>query len=202
MFWERFGKIPTSYFEHSMREMLGEQADLHHVCSLSADPGSLAMWSLYAERHAGIVFGISSSLDRVIADKGRDLIKMAYSPRRSHTPINNPKFEDIVSSMWTKGTDWEHQQEWRIISETGTFDFLECGEVKEVIFGYRYDPNVSGDKAEHMRRAFRDTKFFDASPSPTEHRIMSVPIISPAANRQSPDRSTNSGDHNQAPLST
>ena len=174
---EEYGKIPTSYFEESMREILSEQGDFPYVCSLSAELGSLAMWSLYAGRHTGIVFGISSSLNRLIADKGRDLQQMFYSQERPHTPANNPKMEDVVPALWTKGMDWEHQREWRIRSETDETDYLERGEVKEVIFGYRFDPKVSGNKAEQMARdVFLQTEFFDPHPGPTEHKMISVPI--------------------------
>ena len=153
---EEMGKIPPEALEDIGREILKEQAEFPYVCSLTAEPGSLAMWSLYAQRHAGIVFGIGSSCNRLIADKGRDLQKMVYSPHRPHTPFNNPKFEDVVPALWTKGMDWEHQQEWRILSETDATDYLICGEVKEVIFGYRYDPKVLGEKAEHMQREIID----------------------------------------------
>jgi hypothetical protein len=175
---EEMGKIPPEALEEIGREVLQEQAEFPYVCSLSAEQGSLAMWSLYAQRHAGIVFGISSSSNRLIADKGRNLQKMVYSPRRPNTPFNNPKFEDVVSALWTKGTDWEHQQEWRILAESDAADDLACGEVKEVIFGYRYDPRVSGEKAEHMKRElFQQTKFFDAFPSPTEHKMANRPTV-------------------------
>jgi hypothetical protein len=169
---EELGKIPPYALEEIGRDVLKEHGDFPYVCSLSAEPGSLAMWSLYADRHAGIVFGISSRFDRLIADKGRSLQRMFYSPNRFHTPFNNPKFEDVAPALWTKGMDWEHQQEWRILAESDAIDYLECGEVKEVIFGYRYDPHTTGDKAEHMKReVFKQTKFFDAFPSPTEYKM-------------------------------
>jgi Protein of unknown function (DUF2971) len=175
---EEMGKIPPEALEEIARDVLREQAEFPYVCSLSAEPGSLAMWSLYAQRHAGIVFGISSSCNRVIADKGRDLQKMVYSPHRPNTPFTNPKFEDVAPALWTKGMDWEHQQEWRILSASDATDYLVCGEVKEVIFGYRYNSTVSGDKAEHMKREwFQQTKFFDAFPSPTEHRMATRPTV-------------------------
>jgi len=179
--FEELGKVPPSALEEIWRDVLkehsGEDSYFPYVCSLSAEPSSLAMWSLYAHRHAGIVFGISSRCDRLIADKGRELQKMIYSPNRLHTPFNNPKFEDVAPVLWTKGLDWEHQQEWRILAESDATDYLECGEVKEVIFGYRYDPSTTGDKAEHMKReVFKQTKFFDAFPSPTEYKMAVRPI--------------------------
>lgn len=177
IFFEELGMLSTSYLEELMREVIKDQGEFPYVCSLSAEPGSLAMWSLYAQRHAGIVFGISSRCDRLIADKERELQQMVYSPDRPNTPFNNPKFEDVISALWTKGTDWEHQQEWRILAENGATDYLMRGEVKEVIFGYRYAPKVTGDKAEHMKReVFQQTKFFDAFPSPVEHKMIARPI--------------------------
>jgi hypothetical protein len=188
-FFRELGKIPSPALEELGREVLQESAEFPYVCSLSAEPGSLAMWSLYAQRHGGIVFGIRSDCNRLIADKGRELQKMVYSPRRPNTPFNNPKFEDVIPALWTKGMDWEYQQEWRILSVTGDTDYLVCGEVKEVIFGYRYDPKVSGQKAEHMKREmFQQTKFLDAFPSPTQHKMETRPTVPVENPGQTPDK--------------
>jgi hypothetical protein len=74
--------------------------------------------------------------------------------------------------LWTKGTDWAHQEEWRILSDSDEVEYLERGEVKEVIFGHRYDPAVDGDKAEHAKKdVFQGTQFFDAVPSPTKFKM-------------------------------
>jgi Protein of unknown function (DUF2971) len=176
--FEEYGMIPPAALEDMMRDVLKDMGEFPYVCSLSAEPSSLAMWSLYAQRHAGIVFGMSSGCDRLIADKGRDLQKMIYSPHRPNTPAANPKMEDVVPALWTKGMDWEHQQEWRILAQSDATDYLMCGEVNEVIFGYRYDPKVLGEKAEHMKReVFQRTKFFDAYPSPTEHKMATRPTV-------------------------
>ena len=108
-YYKELGKLPPAYLEKLMRETREEQNKLvPYICSMSADPGSLAMWSLYAERHAGIVFGISSKLSRVILEKGRIVYGMLYSPNRPHTAFNNPKAEDVAPTLWTKGLDWEH----------------------------------------------------------------------------------------------
>jgi hypothetical protein len=182
--FEEYGKIPPEALEEIMRDVMKDAADFPFVCSLTSEPGSLAMWSLYAERHAGIVFGITPPLDRLIANKDRGLQKMVYSPHRPHTPANNPRPEDVVSVLWTKGMDWEHQQEWRIHSETGATDYLQDGEIKEVIFGYRYDPKISGEKEEYMKRdVFRQTKFFDALPSPMEYKMATRPTRINGADR-------------------
>ncbi|MFZ1221170.1 MAG: DUF2971 domain-containing protein [Chthoniobacterales bacterium] len=179
IFFENLGKISPEALEAIGREVLEEQAEFPYVCSLSAEPGSLAMWSLYAQRHSGIVFGITSDCHRLISASGRVLQKISYSPLRPNTPFNNPKVENVVSALWTKGTDWEHQQEWRILAHNGTTDYLIGGEVKEVIFGYRYDPIISGAKEEHMGRdVFQQTKFFDAFPSPTEYKMATRPTTS------------------------
>lgn len=176
--WEEYGMIPPEAMEDIMREVLEEQAEFPYVCSFTPEPGLLAMWSLYAQRHAGIVFGISSRCDRLIADKGRGLQKMVYSMDRPHTPANNHKMEDIVPALWTKGLDWERQQEWRIHSETDATDYLVNGEIEEVIFGYRYNPKVSGEKEEHIKRdVFKQTRFLDAFPSPTQYKMATRPTV-------------------------
>jgi hypothetical protein len=176
-FYQELGLLPSEYLEKIMRERISEGCSglKTCICSLVARCDSLAMWRQYAERHHGIVFGIGSDLHRVIADKGRFLQEVVYpeSNKRPSTPFNNPKGSDIAQVAWTKGRDWSYQEEWRIISDNPETDFLEPGEVKEVIFGYRY----SGNKSDVMRRLiFKDTKFFDAYPSPTDYRMERVEV--------------------------
>jgi hypothetical protein len=167
-FFERLGLLPASYLEERLREELARLTASTHICSLSAPNHSLALWSLYADRHAGIAFGISSAFGRVIAQKGRFLERVRYSTKRPNTPFNNPKPADVVSVFWTKGTDWSHQEEWRIISQTNETDILRCGEVLQVIFGYRY----TGDKEKYMQsEIFKETRFFEAFPGPSGYRM-------------------------------
>lgn len=183
--FEELGKFPATALEEIARDVAKDfatkSAPFPFVCSLSAIPHSLAMWSLYADQHRGIVFGISPRLNRLISDKGRVLQKMHYSENRPHTAFSNAKFEEIAAALWTKGTDWAHQEEWRIMAEGDARDDLQRGEIEEVTFGYRYDPNVLGSKEEHMQQdIFSDTKFFDSFPDPTHYK-MARRDIRPAA---------------------
>lgn len=167
-FFERLGLVPAPYLEERLREELAKLTASTYICSLSAPNHSLALWSLYADRHAGIAFGISSTFGRVIAQKDRFLARVRYTTKRPNTPFNNPKPADVVPVFWTKGTDWSHQGEWRIISQTNETDILRCGETLQVIFGYRY----TGDKERYIRsEIFKKTRFFEAFPSPSEYRM-------------------------------
>ena len=168
IFFEKLGLLSPSYLEQRLREGMDKWSPSTYICSLSAPNYSLALWALYADKHAGIAFGISSTLGRVIAQKDRFLEKVRYTERRPSTPFNNPRPEDVAQVFWTKGTDWSHQKEWRIISPSNETDMLRCGEVAEVIFGYRY----AGDKEKYRHREiFKQTRFFEAFPSPSEFRM-------------------------------
>jgi hypothetical protein len=174
-FYEGLGMVSPSYLEAKMRERISQGHGYSaFICSLVARPDSLAMWHQYGDKHRGIVFGIGSDLQRVIADKGRFLKKVIYpeSNERPNTPFNNPNIAEIAHLFWTKGQDWSYQQEWRIISDNPETDLLGPGEVKEVIFGYRY----SGDKSEVMKKPiFKDTKFLEAHPDPKYYRMEVCP---------------------------
>jgi hypothetical protein len=102
-FYKRLGKFPPAKLEKWLREFREEHMKGFFACSMTAERGSLAMWSLYAERHTGIVFGISSTLRRVILDKGRIIYRMHYSPHRPDTPFNNPKGEDVAPAFMDEG---------------------------------------------------------------------------------------------------
>lgn len=174
IFYEELGMLSPTYLEKLMRELISEgQGYTTCICSLVARPDSLAMWHQYAAMHRGIVFGIGSDLDRVIAGKRRFLMQVDYPAdnNRPNIAFNDPKLTDIAHMFWTKGQDWSYQKEWRIISDNPETDYLECGEVKEVIFGYRY----SSDKSEVMTRPlFKETEFFEAYPDSTQYQMARV----------------------------
>jgi Protein of unknown function (DUF2971) len=107
------------------------------------------MWSQYGDHHRGIAFGIRSNLNRVILDRGRFIQQVKYpaTNERPHTRFINPKWADVQHVLWTKGKEWEYQKEWRIISTNPDTDFLQPGEVAEVIFGWRFkQAQESGDE--------------------------------------------------------
>lgn len=171
-FYKELGRLSPEYLEQEMRELNSKgEGYTAYVCSLVARPDSIAMWCQYAEDHRGIVFGIRSNLHRVISDKGRFIEQVEYPPtnERLHTPFNNPKLdEEIARVFWTKGLEWDYQEEWRIISGNAETDFLESGEVAEIVFGWRFD----GDKERVMgSEVFEATRFFEATPCPTHYRM-------------------------------
>ena len=163
--------LPPAYLEQMLRDLISQgHGPTLYICSMVARADSIAMWSLYAEKHKGIVFGISSNLNRVIGDNGRFLQQVEYPPinERPHTPFNNPKLDDVKHVLWTKGVEWAYQKEWRIISGNGETDFLQSGEITEIIFGWQYE----GDKERWMRsEIFETTRFFDAAPCATHYRM-------------------------------
>ncbi|MBV9645225.1 MAG: hypothetical protein JO334_16825 [Verrucomicrobia bacterium] len=59
----------------------------------------------------------------------------------------------------------------------GETDFLQSGEIAEVIFGWQF----KGYKEAVMRNEiFKNTRFFDASPCPTHFRMLIREIKSPS----------------------
>src|SRR5713101_1481396 len=180
IFYKQLGIVSPAYLEQLMRELVSKgQGYMAYICSLVARPDSIAMWSRYAEDHREIVFGIPSNLNRVISDKGRFVQQVEYPPtnERPHTPFSNPKLDDIAHVFWTKGREWEYQQEWRIISGNAETDVLQSGDIAEIIFGWRF----AGDKKHVMKSAiFEGTRFFDATPCPTHYRMSICEIEMPS----------------------
>ena len=137
----------------SLRNLLQEIG----ICSLSAVPNHLLMWSHYANHHRGFCVEYDcheGTQLRTLAHRVRYEDKM---PSISVADISGPKKEEVLDSLWlTKAKCWSYEEEWRLMDLEGNKSVKAPSDVLSVIFGakmpesdrimiaqsLRHEPNV------------------------------------------------------------
>ena len=102
--------------------------------SLSANPKHPLMWTHYANSHCGICIGIRRSY----LEQFGELQSVRYSKRVPKFLPNDTNRVKLGKPFLSKASDWEYEQEWRIIRSDGVrfFEFpIEA--IATIILGYR-----------------------------------------------------------------
>ena len=84
--------------------------------SLSEKSDSLLMWAYYTRSHEGFMIGFDSG-HSFFDGKGRGiykLLKVFYSDKRPNVGLSELS---LIDTYFTKGIDWEHEQEWRLFAD-------------------------------------------------------------------------------------
>ncbi len=89
---------------HGFQEYFAKEVAM---ISLSSQRDNLAMWSYYAEKHAGIVLGIKTR-----AFLPMPLYKVKYSRNRPRIGQHETD-EDNIRKFTVKAPAWSHEREWR-----------------------------------------------------------------------------------------
>ena len=99
------------------RMQLLEISDRYKYLCLSAQPDSILLWALYAEKHQGFVIGVNSSMFA-----RSNLEKVSYSRKRPSVNIRTALVATTgrMMALWrrvvrTKSPDWRHEKEYRCI---------------------------------------------------------------------------------------
>jgi len=162
--------VGGEYLENGMRELLSDQSPALFICSMTERWDSGAMWGLYAEHHKGIVFGLSTAIDRVCQLNRAYLADVKYSEVRPQMPFSVIDRRVIKESIRTKSIDWSYQKEWRLVSDSDANEWLNAADVAEVIIGYESRNNVElTGPATALKK--NGTQVFVAYPDPQIHRM-------------------------------
>jgi hypothetical protein len=167
VFYREMSKLDPTFWENGMRELLMEQPATLFVCSMTERFDSGSMWGLYAERHQGIVCGFSAVIDKICVSRA-NLAKVTYAQERPQMPLPAVDPSILRKAVRTKSTDWAHQQEWRLISDNGTDEFLSPCDVSEIIVGYKSPVEIEG-----MAKSFKASgaRVFRGYPHPQLHQV-------------------------------
>lgn len=115
---------------------VGEVANyVPRICSLSAAPDEVRMWSLYAESHQGVAIEIDFS------GKLADAREVTY--KRALPSHGEGGFPDPNVILTRKTLQWEYEAEYRILldSDKGVYyDISGC--IKRVLLGPRVQKNL------------------------------------------------------------
>jgi hypothetical protein len=119
------GKQITSH--KNIEECL--ESERNKICSLSATLTDVRLWSYYAAGFTGVCFELEVSEDTPA------LYPVSYSeslPKFCDSPLLSPHSHQVLSC---KTNHWEHEQEYRIISENSFFSVT--GKLKAIYLGER-----------------------------------------------------------------
>lgn len=155
------------YWEKEMRTLYDQQPPTIFVSSMSERHDSGAMWALYAQQHRGIVFGLSSAVDRLRGPVAF-LEKVTYDERRPQMPTPIIVESVFREAIRTKSTDWSYQREWRLFAGSAVVEPLKMEEVAEIVIGYKAE-----DSIRDAAMAFKNsgTKVYRAYPDSMLHSI-------------------------------
>lgn len=178
--------ILATYFQQAHRNRLSKDIG---ILSLTKNPKSILMWSHYAVEHRGFVVGFDSE-DKFFEHRADDpedigmLLKVGYSndrPLINVQKINSD--EPIPDIFFTKNTDWDYEQEWRIIrflkdakeirSENIHLFQVPATAIREIIIGSKVEPQTVANlySAFSQNQELSHISFFEASLSYTKYEM-------------------------------
>jgi hypothetical protein len=120
-----------------------------NVCCFSEKRDDILMWSHYADMHRGYCIEFDKN-----SDFFNTVMKVEYAsiyPKLNR--FTTPKEKQTSTVVTTKYSEWEYEQEWRILGDHGAHPFTgDC--VKGVIFGCK----MRNHDKQTMRNVFRNWK--------------------------------------------
>lgn len=121
-------------YRGKIREIVQEMG----VCSFSAIPNHLLMWSHYANHHRGFCVEYDcrdGTLLRKLAHKVRYKDAVQSLSAADFAPPNN---DEAFDALWlTKAECWSYEKEWRVMMSEGNKSFQAPSDIISVIFGTR-----------------------------------------------------------------
>lgn len=178
---ELFTPMLRNIMSRKMNELLG-------ILTLTEKPDNLLMWSHYADSHEGFVIGFDSNNRHFDERKGpndelRYLRKVEYRDQRPQAPLTGLTDVDV---FLVKSSQWEYEQEWRILRALQEADKVIHAEdypihlfkfpsdaVVEVIFGCRMHESCKQRILRILFKSeiFKDVTVLQAVPDEKEFRI-------------------------------
>lgn len=137
---------------NSLKEAMGKALGI--LC-LTSKPDNLLMWAHYAESHTGMViefdtdneffapiFYQEGKPDLIDEDLMRDyghLIKVQYQSNRPNVVVSQVKGFD---QLLVKGSDWEYEDEWRMLMPTSKANRVITNALGNQIFLFSVPPTA------------------------------------------------------------
>ena len=132
------------------------------LLSLSQNYDSILMWSHYAENHTGLVIELD-----LLEDPEFFLSPLKVKYQKTYEPVNffgrTTDLEYIKYVLATKSSDWDYEQEIRILKDSiGEFNFKKSI-INKVYFGCRCaEPEKQRIKSLFKSNGYQNIKFFEA----------------------------------------
>lgn len=103
-------------------------SDEPKISCFSENRDSLLMWSYYANSHKGVCLEFDLKNDKTLCEH---CYKVQYS---KHFNVGDESYV-----YFTKSEEWQHEQEWRIVSYDA--DYIETQTLKAIYLGYLMEPD-------------------------------------------------------------
>ncbi|MDQ7838393.1 MAG: DUF2971 domain-containing protein [Thermodesulfobacteriota bacterium] len=108
------------------------------ICSFSALPNHLLMWSHYANHHRGFCIGYDCCEGTKFRELAHEVRYEDSVPSLTVADFAPPDNEEALDALWlTKAKCWSYEQEWRVMMNEGDKAYQAPSSVVSVIFGAR-----------------------------------------------------------------
>jgi hypothetical protein len=165
------------------------------VLCLSKPPDSILMWSYYADKHRGVVFGLDIHKIGGCLSGPSGLVK--YRKQRAsvdpYLPPGDALHKEVLKTLFTKSAGWTHEKEFRrvfqlsdLISPPPDKDgvkkyFLDISSdaIQEIIFGCRIRDRLKNAICQEIRRrkrTFGHIRLFHCEMHTSKFELKIVPI--------------------------
>jgi hypothetical protein len=120
------------------REHLREIFQNMGVCSFSASPDELLLWSHYADHHKGFCVEYSCAEGTSLRSLAREVQYKDEVPRISAADFAGHRKNEVFDSLWlTKARCWSYEKEWRVMMPEGDKEYQTPSQITSIIFGAR-----------------------------------------------------------------
>jgi hypothetical protein len=154
------------------------------VLCLTSNICNDVVWSLYADRHAGIGLCLDVSEWVRPGAQRRGLYRVRYSDEP--TPVLLGADRDVEALLATKSSYWSHESEYRFVSPDHT-GWYRSTDLRGVIFGWRIDGTHRAALLDCMDRSSPQLRVWQAVPKP-RHRALGFEIVREGAFAMDPEQ--------------
>ncbi len=159
-FFKCFPYIPVEWVMNVLRTVMSIKnivvQPIPRITCFSENRDSLLMWSYYADSHRGVCLEFD-------LHKDENLSKHCYKVQYSRL------FDigDKSRTYFTKSEQWQHEQEWRIVSSGPEYE--QTNSLKSIYLGYKMSPK---DRLEFFQLGVKyKLDVFFVNPSITEYKL-------------------------------
>lgn len=106
------------------------------ICSFSAVPDHILMWSHYADHHKGFCVEYDCREGTKLKELAQPVTYSESFPKVSASDLVGDRQSEVIDYLWlTKSSVWSYEQEWRVMMPEGDKGYQSPSKITTVIFG-------------------------------------------------------------------
>jgi hypothetical protein len=147
------------------------------ICSLSADPAQILMWSHYSDSHRGCCLEFSTKQNYF-----ETALQVDYPetyPNFNYFNKTQNEMEFLKALLLTKSKLWAYEQEWRMLEFEGSQKIypFEPRDLTGIIFGYWMNPDHNKLIQRLVQKFDPPVRLYQAVPLQREFKMEIIPIL-------------------------